>query len=142
MSKINVKDFFIGAVIGGIVGAASAALLAPKSGKELRTDICQKATAAKDKSIVLTNAALEKGAEYGKYAREKSTELTDAVKSQWDKVAEGAEAVVDKAVQAGSDIAEALKSEKDNGRQLAEQVVNEIEETGDRLQEDNQASTK
>ncbi|MGV3487537.1 MAG: YtxH domain-containing protein [Tuberibacillus sp.] len=34
----NTGSFILGAVIGGLVGAATALLLAPKSGKELRGD--------------------------------------------------------------------------------------------------------
>lgn len=41
MSKdgINSKDFLIGTLIGGIIGATTALFLAPKSGKELRDEI-------------------------------------------------------------------------------------------------------
>jgi gas vesicle protein len=38
-NKMNGKDFVIGAVVGGILGAMAALLLAPKPGKELREDI-------------------------------------------------------------------------------------------------------
>ncbi|HAU33445.1 MAG TPA: YtxH domain-containing protein, partial [Lysinibacillus sp.] len=34
--RVNMKDFVIGALVGGIVGAAAGLLLAPKSGKDLR----------------------------------------------------------------------------------------------------------
>jgi len=33
------KVFFIGAIVGGVIGSVSALLFAPKSGKELRQDI-------------------------------------------------------------------------------------------------------
>ncbi len=38
-TQVNGKDFVIGALVGGIIGAAAALLLAPKSGRELRGDI-------------------------------------------------------------------------------------------------------
>jgi gas vesicle protein len=38
-NNMNGKDFLLGALVGGIIGAAAALLLAPKSGKELRQDI-------------------------------------------------------------------------------------------------------
>jgi len=38
MAKPN-KSFFIGALVGGIVGSVTALLFAPKAGKELRKDI-------------------------------------------------------------------------------------------------------
>lgn len=51
MSKdgINSKDFLIGTLIGGIVGATTALFLAPKSGKELRDDLNTQANALKEK---------------------------------------------------------------------------------------------
>lgn len=38
-NNMNGKDFLIGALIGGIIGAGAALLLAPKSGRELRVNI-------------------------------------------------------------------------------------------------------
>ncbi|GAJ99426.1 YtxH domain-containing protein [Geomicrobium sp. JCM 19055] len=53
MSDMNTKDFLIGTLIGGIVGASAALLFAPKSGKELRGDISEGASTAKDKTYEL-----------------------------------------------------------------------------------------
>ncbi len=44
------KDFLLGAVVGGILGAVSALLLAPKSGRELRSDLSEKSQAAVSKA--------------------------------------------------------------------------------------------
>lgn len=38
-NNLNGKDFVIGVLIGGIIGAAAALLLAPKSGRELRNEL-------------------------------------------------------------------------------------------------------
>lgn len=38
-NNMNAKDFLVGTLIGGLVGAAAALLLSPKSGKELRGDL-------------------------------------------------------------------------------------------------------
>ncbi len=46
---MNTKDFLIGTLVGGIVGATTALFLAPKSGKELRSDISEQAYNAKEK---------------------------------------------------------------------------------------------
>jgi gas vesicle protein len=38
-NNMNGKDFLLGAVVGGVIGAITALLLAPKPGEELRADI-------------------------------------------------------------------------------------------------------
>lgn len=78
MSKdgINSKDFLIGTLIGGIVGATTALFLAPKSGKELRDDLNNQANALKDKTDQLTTDAKEKGTEYVTIAKDKTSELS------------------------------------------------------------------
>lgn len=50
-SNVNVKDFVIGAFVGGIVGAAAALFLAPKTGKELRDDVATQASQIKEKAL-------------------------------------------------------------------------------------------
>lgn len=49
-SNINAKDFLIGVLVGGMAGAASALLLAPKSGKELRDDLNEQASLVKNRT--------------------------------------------------------------------------------------------
>lgn len=86
MSDMNTKDFLIGTLIGGIVGASAALLLAPKSGKELRHDISEQAQIAKDKTTQLTNNALEKGNAWASTAKEKSSNIIKTVSEQSEKV--------------------------------------------------------
>jgi gas vesicle protein len=52
----NVKDFVIGAAIGGVVGVLTALLFAPKSGKELRMDISDQVRNASEKTQDLAAA--------------------------------------------------------------------------------------
>lgn len=84
MSKdgINSKDFMIGTLVGGIVGATTALFLAPKSGKELRDNIGEQAVIVKEKTGKITNDALEKGNEFAAIAKEKSATLSQAVTDQ------------------------------------------------------------
>lgn len=84
MSKdgINSKDFLIGTLIGGIIGATTALFLAPKSGKELRDDLGNQAVALKDRTDRMTADAKEKGSEYVSIAKDKTSNITQLVADQ------------------------------------------------------------
>ncbi|GEK33855.1 YtxH domain-containing protein [Kurthia sibirica] len=88
-SSLNGKDFVIGALVGGIVGAAAALFLAPKAGKDLRNDVVVQAANFKEKSSDLTSQAKgkaevlrEKSAELATQAIEKSAKLSKKVQEQ------------------------------------------------------------
>lgn len=72
---VNLKDFVIGALVGGIVGAAAGLLLAPKTGKELRSDVASQAATLKDR-----------GVEISSNAKEKTVQISSQLKEQVDKV--------------------------------------------------------
>ena len=80
--SINSKDFMIGALIGGIVGAAVALFLAPKSGRELRSDINEGARYLSDKTEKMRQTAVEKGSEFAEVAKVKTSQITDSVSKQ------------------------------------------------------------
>lgn len=73
--NINSKDFIIGTLIGGIVGAGLALVFAPKSGRELRQDINKGASQMVDKASDWKEIAQEKGGEFKEVAYEKGSEL-------------------------------------------------------------------
>ena len=73
-SSVNMKDFVIGALVGGIVGAAAGLLLAPKAGRELRDDVAHQAVNIKDKSVELSQQL-----------KDQSTQLVDKVKAKTSK---------------------------------------------------------
>ncbi|RDI44307.1 YtxH domain-containing protein [Falsibacillus pallidus] len=79
--NMNTKDFLIGALIGGIVGATTALFLAPKSGKELRDDLNLQAMQLKEKSSTFKDTAVEKGNEWAAVAKEKTSALSQAVQT-------------------------------------------------------------
>lgn len=54
------KDLLIGAVVGGLLGAATALLFAPKSGRELRSDITENAKAVSDKTVQIASTVSQK----------------------------------------------------------------------------------
>ncbi|KAB8138334.1 YtxH domain-containing protein [Gracilibacillus oryzae] len=77
--NINSKDFLIGSLIGGIVGASLALIFAPKSGKELRSDINHGAHYVKDRANEWKEVAYDKGNEWKGYAQEQSNQLGQVV---------------------------------------------------------------
>lgn len=57
-TQTNEKSRFTkGVLVGGLVGAATALLLTPKSGKELRKDLANQTTNLKEKSIQMKDEA-------------------------------------------------------------------------------------
>lgn len=78
----NGKDFIIGSLIGGLVGAATALFLAPKSGKEMRNNLGQQASMMKERTGKITNGALEKGSEFAAVAKDKTSSLSQVVTEQ------------------------------------------------------------
>lgn len=81
MSKegLSSKDFLLGTMIGGLVGAATALLLAPKSGRELRSDINDQATYVRLKTEQMKHSALEKGQDLAVTAKDKTAQLSDTI---------------------------------------------------------------
>lgn len=99
---INAKDFMIGTLIGGIVGASAALLLAPKSGKQLRTDINEQAHVVKDKTGQLKQTAREKSQQFSEYMtkqsetiKEKMKNVADEVQDEWEDIKEEVEDAVE-----------------------------------------------
>jgi len=68
----NTGNFMTGIIIGSIVGAATALLMAPKSGKEHRGDINTQMEVLKEKSGEWKETVMEKGSEYTSTAMEKN----------------------------------------------------------------------
>lgn len=79
--RVNMKDFVIGALVGGIVGAAAGLLLAPKSGKDLRSDVAVQAVNLKDKSADFSSTAKDKTIQLSKQIQEQSSQLVEKVKT-------------------------------------------------------------
>lgn len=122
---MNTKDFLIGTLIGGFVGAAAALLLAPKSGKELRSDISEQASIAKEKTTKFTATAYEKGSEIASKAKEKSASIAKTVSEQSGKVASKVKEVT-------KNITSDVKALKATGEQAVEE--DELEEVVEEVQ--------
>ena len=79
--EVNSKDFLIGALVGGIIGAAAALFMAPKSGAELRSNVSTQAIQLKEKTVDLSSTAREKTSQLSTQLKEKSGPIVDKVKS-------------------------------------------------------------
>ncbi|MCZ2257952.1 YtxH domain-containing protein [Sporosarcina sp. G11-34] len=75
-------SFLAGALVGGVIGAAAALFLAPKTGKEMRDDLSEQAVHLKDKGIEISTVAKEKATEYTSAAKGKATEYTTVAKEK------------------------------------------------------------
>lgn len=94
---LSTQDFVLGSLIGVAVGAVAALLLAPKSGRELRSDINEQVGTIKEKAVDYKEVALEKSAEFTDYAKvqtgvikEQTARLTDTVKTKAVEVTDAA----------------------------------------------------
>ncbi len=94
--NMSSSNFVLGALVGGLVGAATALFLAPKSGKELRGDLSEQSSVLMEKGNAFKQTATEKGSAWKQTAQEKGTEwisvakeksapLTEAVKTKLSK---------------------------------------------------------
>jgi len=83
---VNVKDFVIGALVGGIVGAAVGLVLAPKTGRDLRTDVANQALTLRNRGVEISSTAKEKTVQLSNQLKEQSVQLVDKVKLKATKV--------------------------------------------------------
>jgi gas vesicle protein len=112
--NIDSKDFMIGALVGGMLGAAAALLLAPKAGKELRSDLNEQAVYLKDKSN-----------EFSHLAREKSSNIVRTVSEQSNQVATK---VKDLTSNLRKDIDKWRSKEEENASELYGEITDNIKE--------------
>ena len=76
------SSFILGALVGGIIGAATALMLAPKPGKELMTDLSTQAKNLKEKKSSNSDSDEEKsGGGLTQQMKEQSTKVMDKVKN-------------------------------------------------------------
>lgn len=78
----NSRDFITGAIVGGLAGALTALLLAPKSGKELRVNLNEQTSTLVGKTDKLRETAITKGSELAEVAKDKAGVLKETVTQQ------------------------------------------------------------
>lgn len=117
------SSFLFGAIVGGVIGAAAALFLAPKTGKEMRDDLSTQAVHLKEKGIEISTVAKDKATEYTSVAKDKANEFTSVAK---DKATEYSNVAKDKANEftsvAKDKTEEVTKSLQDQSDQLVQKV--------------------
>jgi gas vesicle protein len=88
------KGLFIGFVAGGIVGAIAALLYAPKSGRELRTDIKRKAADIAEDATQYVKSARAKTFDVLNEGKTRSEQLVSDAKEKADHILGSAEKVL------------------------------------------------
>lgn len=120
----GMKDFVVGAVVGGIIGAAVALLYAPKSGADLRSDVAKNASQLKEKGVELSSVAKEKTVHLSSQLKDQSTQIVEKVKSKTSKV----QSVGEEATSAEVDVESADQIVEEVTHVLAEAAESNIDE--------------
>ena len=115
------KDLLIGSFIGGVIGAGTALLLAPKAGRELRHDINE--TARESTTTIARNVQGQ-----STQVIDKVKELSKRLSSNIDELTESADSLIDDADGLGEEIAASVRKEVEDLQRSVEQLVREVEE--------------
>jgi gas vesicle protein len=83
MDKQNAKIFMIGSLVGGVIGAVTALLFAPKPGRELRTDIAEGYHAVSEKTQEIVRSIGNQTSEFVDRAKVAAIQVVENARS-WD----------------------------------------------------------
>lgn len=123
MSK-KTYGFVLGAMIGAASAAATALLLAPKSGKELREDLMAEADRVKGQMNDYSEIALEKGAEFSEVAKNATEDIRVNLK---ESVSQLKDSMTNKVA--------SFKNEDDEPEEI-ETVIDLVDDVADRVAEE------
>ncbi len=112
----HIKEFVIGAVAGGVIGALAGLLLAPKPGDKLRDDIMDVYNDASDKTQDFANHIQKKGKDITKNARKKANKWLDLAKNVVNEFVDDAEEI-------NENVTEKVKDFTDLGRDRLGQAL-------------------
>lgn len=74
-NNLNGKDLLIGTLVGAIIGASAALLLAPKAGRETRSDLNRQWVTVRDKTQEVSRTVRDKAKEVGQTVKDQSGEV-------------------------------------------------------------------
>lgn len=86
----NCSKIALGALLlGSVVGATTALLLAPKSGKQIRKDICEACEDISDKTHELACSIGDRGHDAAEVIQDQASELVDKARSILNSLSDG-----------------------------------------------------
>ncbi len=114
------KGFLLGAIVGGVAGAVTALLFAPKSGAELRRDIADSSTQMYDKSrdyfVTVEDTVSKAVSKTVNEGRIKAQGIIENAKHQAEGIIENAEHVLNDAKNKAYQVKDAAKAGADTFR--------------------------
>jgi gas vesicle protein len=75
------KDLLLGVIVGGVIGALTALLAAPKSGRELRKDITEQVNTVSEKTQQAVNTVRDKTSEWAEKVQGAAKDVIVSVRS-------------------------------------------------------------
>lgn len=108
----NYKSFLLGTLIGGAIGAVTALLLAPKSGRELRRDIVDTSTDIYDRATDYVSNSIQEG-------KTKAQSIINSAKRQADTIISSANDYIDEAKYKVASSKESVQDRFDNLKEAA-----------------------
>ncbi|WP_110112117.1 YtxH domain-containing protein [Bacillus sp. CGMCC 1.16541] len=83
---VSGKSLLVGTLVGSVLGATTALLVAPKSGKELRADIQKQSSQAIEKTSQVKETVVEKSQELASTAKQRTARIQEYVSVQSNQV--------------------------------------------------------
>jgi gas vesicle protein len=127
-------NFMAGFVIGGLIGAAVALLLAPQSGEETRATIMEKSIELKDKAVVSAEEARSRAEKAMEDARIRAEESVEELRMRIDELAQMTKERASELQQRGQAVLEEQKARlsgsKESAQKAAESASEEISTGG------------
>lgn len=104
------KDVLLGIVLGGVIGATTALLLAPKSGPELRQDISDKFQEISENTQDFASSIQEEGQRFAKNASSQATSWVEKAYNVVDELTSGIGEIKEKASAGKKQFSEKVES--------------------------------
>jgi gas vesicle protein len=122
------RDFMVGVLVGGAIGAAAALLYAPQSGPETRDLIKERAVDAKDRTGELATQVRDRASNIAHQAQSRVGDLTSTVRTRADEVGQQAHSVIDRGREVIDRQKGAVMAAVDAGRQAYQEKQAELQQ--------------